>query len=169
MYPAYCKKKGMVLSTDFMVSAIIFFAIISLTYMTWNAIESKSTDFQHYKYLSQKAEYITELLVRTKGYPNEWNASTVRLPGLLDEDLYISNRKLDSLSAIDQSTLKSLWAINLYHYNLTISNSSATFYSIGEHVNDNATDIVSKSRIILYNNSDDLIETDLNFILWSEQ
>ena len=159
-------RKGMIFTTDFMISAILFFAVVSLTYVSWNTLESKSGDFQEYKYISDRANYVTELLVRTEGYPNNWNATTVRLPGLLDSNQYISTQKLDSLSQINSSDLKSMWVIGDYGYNLTIYNSSLIHYSIGTPVDDDASQVVSKSRLVLYNDSDNMIKTNLRFILW---
>lgn len=159
-------RKGMSFAIDFMVSAILFFAVVSLTYMSWQTLESRSGDFHEYNYISNRANYVTELLVRTEGYPNNWNATTVRLPGLLDSSQYISTRKLESLSLIDPSDLKSMWGIGNYGYNLTIYNSSLIHYSIGTPIDDGASQVVSKSRLVLYNDSDNMMKTNLRFILW---
>ena len=159
-------RKGMSFSTDFMISAILFFAVVSLTYMSWQTLESKSQDFQEYNYISDRANYITELLVRTEGYPGNWTPATVKLPGLLDNNQYISTKKLDSLSLIDSSYFKSMWALGDHRYNLTIYNSSSIHYSIGIPLDESASQVVSKSRLVLYNDSDNMIKTNLRFILW---
>jgi len=159
-------RKALAFSTDFMISGFIFFAILSMTYLTWNAIESKSIAFQDYRYLSQKAGYVTEVLVRTEGYPNDWNSTNVNLPGLLDNEMYISNKKLDSLMLINLNDLKNMWGISSYNFNMTISDTSNVYFTLGETLDGSEKQVVSKSRLVIYNDSNNLIKTELQFVLW---
>lgn len=80
-------------SADMLASWIVFFLIINLALITWNVSYENRTRLIEERTMRDQVVRSTDLLVRTGGYPEGWNASTVRVAGFapLDHQLNVSH------------------------------------------------------------------------------
>lgn len=79
-------------TADMLASWMVFFLIINLALITWNVSYENRTRLIEEQTMRDQVVRSTDLMIRTGGYPEGWNASTVRLAGFapLDHRLNVS-------------------------------------------------------------------------------
>ncbi|MFB6208501.1 MAG: hypothetical protein ABEJ69_04060 [Candidatus Nanohaloarchaea archaeon] len=163
--------KGQVFEPDFLASLAIFTLIIGMFLVPWNTIVSSQTRFDVEKEMKEDAIRTTTFMVSTPGYPEDWDANSVRIPGFASEDNVLDSEKLaafDSLSYQKQRRL--LRAQNFY---LELVNATGTLQVNGEpavygrsYVN--ATTVVPVEREVLVNDSGELKPVKFRYVVWRE-
>lgn len=126
------KKKGQVLSPDFILSIFIFTAILFLSYTIWNITYEKSVRFYKTEEMQRKAFYISNTLINTPGIPENWNTTDVRMIGLKNAgDDTLDTEKLISFKLLSYSESKSALGTGSYGYNINITDSVNNPLKIG--------------------------------------
>ncbi len=93
---------------DYIGSILVFSVLITIFLTSWNAVLSNQTEFDTEADMRRQARYTTTFLVTTPGYPEDWNSSTVQIPGFARPDNVLQGEKLDrfhNLSYEDQRRL----------------------------------------------------------------
>lgn len=81
-------------TSDLAASAFVFLLIVNISLLTWNLAYSNQTAFNEERDLRERVVRVSDLLVRTPGYPSNWTAETVDVIGLVSIDHVLDNRKL---------------------------------------------------------------------------
>lgn len=160
-------KKGQVLTSDFVLSLIIFFVIFEFTFTIWNMAQSKTIHLDEERRMQEKTAFITETLIKSQGYPINWNENDVILIGLSDESFILQDEKVKKFQNMDYEKIKNIFGIEDYGLNVTISTKNA-YYTIGKEIDDDALIIMPIKRIIILNNSGTMERGSLSLITWAK-
>ncbi|MFH1126991.1 MAG: hypothetical protein ABIG84_00445 [archaeon] len=126
------KKKGQVLSPDFILSIVIFTAILFLSYTIWNISYEKSTRFYKTEEMQRKAFYISNALINTPGVPADWNTSDVMMIGLknADDDI-LDTEKILNFKLLSYSDSKALLGVGSYEYYINVTDPHSKPLKVG--------------------------------------
>lgn len=159
--------KGQAVVTDLLIAAGVFILLITITIGTWDIYKIRLASRIEYDQMSMRGYHAIESLVRTPGYPENWedlaatNLDAVRMFGLADADHLINHNKLIALMSIqDTAKLKDILNIGPYSFLLRLKKPGPTeqiIYSFGSKpTNEKAA--VSLSRVVVYNDDVHLME-----------
>ncbi|MCW1296419.1 MAG: hypothetical protein OH319_01925 [Candidatus Parvarchaeota archaeon] len=105
-------KKAQVLSADLVVSIFIFTIIISLFFIFWRNVYNNLTMQEKFLELQYSAIRISNMLVKTTGYPSNWNSTNVVQIGLASEANVLSIEKLRVFLDINYAEIKRIMKIS---------------------------------------------------------
>lgn len=166
-------KKGQVSSPDFAASLALFLVIVVVSAMLWNATVLKYSQFRDNRFMQDKAFSVTDALIRTEGYPRDWNRSNVKLVGLSEGESHVLDPgKLIEFKSVANDTAKQSWGIGGYNYYVRITNSSGGIYVLDGTELEYGTlpagekDLVPIKRIVLVNDSGTVERATLTFMIW---
>lgn len=115
----YLKRKGQIFTSDFSASIFIFFIIVSVAFMSWNMAVNKVNEFDDYGLMQEKSQHVSDILIRTPGYPLDWNSTSVGIIGLSTQDQHVLDpHKLSELKLMDYDSMKSGLGISRYDFSL---------------------------------------------------
>jgi hypothetical protein len=163
--------KAQVWSFDFAVSVVIFFSVVVMILFSWNYTSAKHTEQVLFNEMESKAVSLSDSLIRTRGFPEEWNSTNVQIIGLADEENVLNETKILQLVGMPYNTIRATMGImnyNFYlgirHLNETVINMNGTDLECGEHPSlySNSTMIVPIERFMLFDHR----VASLMFILW---
>lgn len=100
-------RQGQAFLPDFLFSAAIFAVIAAVFLFSWNTIISNQQPSRA-DAMRESAIYTTTFLVSTSGYPEDWNASTVEIPGFATDDNFLQSGRIEEFSKISYSRQKNL-------------------------------------------------------------
>lgn len=100
--------KGQIWSADFIVSVVIFFSALAIVTFAWNHAASQSLEQRTLADMQTATIRVADSLIRTPGYPENWNASDVEQIGLATTPYIINQTKLEQFLALDYSDAKRL-------------------------------------------------------------
>lgn len=169
------KRKGQIIASDFLASIAIFTIILLACMSLWNIVEAKYDMFGENELMERKAYFITDMLLKTQGYPADWNSGNVELIGISSEKPHVLDEsKLIGLNATDYDTVKSIWGITDYEFYMKFVNSSGgTQKTGGGAINleygkapSSQRDLVAVKRLGLINYSGSFERTNMVFMIW---
>lgn len=100
--------KGQVWSLDFIVSVIVFLSVLIPLFFVWNQINLQNQQELLFEDIERMALSLSDSLVRTGGFPEDWNESTVSVIGLASGD-----------NILDESKVSSFLSMGAANYNMT--------------------------------------------------
>lgn len=156
-------KKSQAITTDLMLAMFIFIVLLAAIMMIWNkyaAAINKQTEYEEAQLMAYR---ISDLFVKTKGKPSDWekNASNVIVIGLADSDRTISAAKVNAFLNMSYNDSKKILKIPYYDFSFRINdmqgnNLTNTYGQINE------TDfIISLRRHVFYENEKAIMEFKL--------
>jgi len=163
--------KGQVWSFDFAVSVVIFFTVVSMVLFSWNYIGAKHVEQMIFNEMESVTVGISDSLIRTTGYPEEWNKTNVQIIGLADEENILNQTKIQYFVNMSYDSIRATLGIMNYNFYLgirylndTIIEMDGTDLEVGEHPASysNSTMIVPIERYMLFDHK----VASLMFILW---
>jgi hypothetical protein len=167
------KRKGQALASDFAISIVLFLFLIVGSAIVWNTTVEKYSRFKDGQFMQEKVFSISDTLVRTQGYPPEWNITNVRLIGLSEGESHMLNRsKLLVFKNIDYSLTKNIWGINGYEYYAAFTNSTGGLMSLDGTALEygllptGKRDLAPLKRLVLINESGNITRASLTFMIW---
>lgn len=139
-------RAGQLFTSDFIVSAVLFFTALGTVFYGVNTALDRQTQQNQRMVLERHAVQLTDLLIRTPGYPPDWNASTVEVPGIAQQDHIIDPEKFIGLRRIGHERLKELARLggDRLALNLTINGSRA---SIGGFTDQELALVTDRERL----------------------
>lgn len=155
---------------DFMGSILVFSAVITIFLFSWNSVEGNQQKFAEEDQIRQDAYYTTTFLVSTPGYPEDWNKSTVDIPGFASEsDNVLSAQKLLEFRKISYDRQKRL--LGARNFNLIFRNDTEIIELNSEDLDYgqkpvNASTIVPLTRNVLIETSDKSIDAEMRYLVW---
>lgn len=155
------KRKSQTVSIDLFMAVFVFIILLILIISSWNIYQVKIVERMAYEDIMVNAFQIADLLVKSRGYPLEWNSTNVEVIGLAASDRIISSEKLNSFFNISYSSSKELLNIERYDFYFQVKHINGTAAdSYG--LESNGTYSVSAKRYVLYENEKAIID----FKLW---
>jgi len=143
-------EKGQVSGYDVLIAIIIFllmFAIlrqIPISNLT-NAIDDVS--YNEMRIYSQQA---MDSMLKTNGYPIDWDASNVEIIGLSERPNIIDSEKVSQLLLLDYDIAQDLLALGKYDFNLMIDSvDNSKDFSYGVSI-PNDKEVIVIERVVYY-------------------
>lgn len=166
-------KKSQVFGSDFIMSAALFLIILFASVELWNMTAAKYSNHGSNELMQKKAFSITDTLIKTEGFPKNWNNETVKIIGVSEKTPQVLDRiKLLDMKNISYSNMKKLWGVSDFNVHITFMNSTGETISIngvsleyGQKPS-NQKDLVPLKRLVLINDSGTLIRSVMTFIIW---
>lgn len=155
---------------DFMSSILVFSVVISLFLFSWNSVQTNQQKFALEKEMRQDAHYTTTFLVSTHGYPENWNNSTVEIPGFVNNsDNLLSGDKLREFRDVSYDRQKALLGGEDFY--LSFRNSTAVMHLDSEDLEygekpESASTIVPIKRNVLVNKSGTVVDAEMKYLVY---
>ena len=155
---------------DFMGGLLVFSVVLTIFLFSWNSVEANQQKFDVEEQIRQDAYYTTTFLVSTPGYPEDWNKSTVEIPGFAsDSDNVISAQKLSEFRNMSYERQKIL--LNSRNYYLIFRNDTSILELNSDKLEFgkkpvNASTIVPFTRNVLIDKSDKLVDSEMRYLAW---
>jgi hypothetical protein len=108
--------KAQAWSFDFMASITVFFFMVAVLLFTWQYVTYQNDELALINNMENSAITISETLIRTQGYPQEWNDTNVQIIGLAVEENVLDETKLVSFVLMDYNYSKFLLGITGLEY-----------------------------------------------------
>lgn len=163
------KSNGQTFMPDFLGSILVFALLITLFFSAWNSVLSDQTEFKQEDEMRLQGRHTTTFLVSTRGDPEDWNSTNVRIPGFARPDQVIQAEKLEEFRDIDYERQKDLMkAENFY---LAIRNSSMVVkykgdeLEFGKNYSDGET-VIPFTRNVRLNRSGKISSAKLRYVVW---
>lgn len=100
---------------DFLASLAMFGVVVSIFLFSWNTVISNQGDFSRSETMRTEAYYTATFLVSTPGYPDDWNSSTVEIPGFASSDNILEHEKLSEFRDLNYRQQKLLLQASEFH------------------------------------------------------
>ncbi|MFQ3275176.1 MAG: hypothetical protein ACI9LV_000469 [Candidatus Nanohaloarchaea archaeon] len=155
---------------DFLASLALFGVVVSIFLFSWNAVISNQGDFSESEQMREEAYYTATFLVSTKGYPSDWNSSTVEIPGFASSDNIIEPEKLSEFRNISYRQQKLL--LQAQNYRLVFRNTSGIINLNGKPLDyglkpANPSNTVVINRNVLIDFPKSRKEAEMRYIVWN--
>ena len=170
------KRKGQALASDFTVSIALFLFLIVGCAIVWNTTVGKYARFRDNQFMQEKIFSVSDALIRTPGYPQEWDSANVRLIGLSEGESNVLNKsKLLEFKNVDYSVAKNMWGLSGYEYYAKFTDSegdlisldgSALEYGNNSFISSGKKDLLPLTRLVLINESGNITRAALTFVIW---
>ncbi len=133
---------------DFLASVLVFSVVLSIFLFSWNSVTAPSTGGSQ---VQREAFYTSTFLVSTPGYPENWTAETVQIPGLAVRDNVISTQKLRRFSQIPNQERQRLLGAQNYFLNTSVKDLPIVFENpnYGNPPPDNASTVAAVRRDVI--------------------
>ena len=164
-------KKGQVQSLDLFVSATVFIVLIVTLILVWDNFSKRLDAKVSYEDLSEKAIKITDVLVETRGVPDQWenDADKVNVIGLVSNDRVLSNNKIEEFIDMEYDDVKKLFNIEAYDFYFRIIDSNGAIIQVddndaefGNKPSLSSKFVITIQRVVLRGGSEFVLE----FTLW---
>jgi hypothetical protein len=155
---------------DFLASLAVFAIVVSIFLFSWNAVVSNQGDFSQSESMRTEAYYTATFLVSTSGYPDDWNSSTVEVPGFASSDNIIETEKLSRFRNLSYSDQKLL--LQAPDYRLVFRNNSQILRLNGEPLDygvepSNSSNVIVIDRNVQLNYENREENAEMRYIVWN--
>ncbi|MEM2955004.1 MAG: hypothetical protein QW625_03600 [Candidatus Nanoarchaeia archaeon] len=145
--------KGQVWSLDFITSLIIFLFAFLVVFFIFSYLNAQSAQQAFFNDIESLSLSISDILVRTKGIPEDWNETNVIAIGLASEENALNETKISYFFSMANSDYERTKAILTggYDFYFSLTDINGTSYgSIGSK--ENVSFVVPIERYCLYKN-----------------
>jgi len=156
---------------DLIASITIFVLAIALVMFSWSYASCQNQQQAVSNMIEKKALSVSDALIRTRGFPENWNTTTVIAVGLASEEGVLNTTKVSEFIDMDCGKIKHLLGIENYNFyfeiNDTLTNAAVETEdgknaTKGEFPAGWATAVVPIERYVLFGNR----PAKMRFILW---
>ena len=125
--------KGQLFSSDMIVAVFLFLAAVSAALFAWNSAIDKSVQTMQRQDMEITGTRILDILVKSPGYPIDWENKNATTIGLASYDRTIDANKLNAFLDMDYNRTKNIFGIpydyffRLGNYTKGINGSEAAF------------------------------------------
>lgn len=155
-------KKAQIFTTDFFIAFFIFSILIIVAMVSWNNYYIKITEINDYDIMMNKAFQISDVLVKSQGYPLEWDSENVQIIGLASEDRELSLDKVNLFANLPLNKSKNIFKTQDSKFHFSIKNFDGEILKEYGYNMTNAKKSVNVRRYLLYNDEEAVME----FTLW---
>jgi hypothetical protein len=157
-------------SFDFMASVIVFFLVVSVLFFVWQYTTIQNEDQMVFNDMENSALTITDTIIRSRGYPEDWNESSVQIIGLASEENILNETKILTFVQMDYETVKRILGIGAYDFYFQLVHLNGTQASSGgndllaglDPAFQSSTMVVPIERYIVFDHR----VAKLRFMLW---
>lgn len=164
-------KESQLFSIDVGITFLVFVGFIVIFVNLWNQNVRQLDESLLKQNLQEKISFYSDYLVRTKGYPEDWNASNVLLIGFAgDEENILLISKIEKFMTLNYTFARSKMNLNGKEFYLKIIDviNNKTLYSYGNLSYQSATNLIQVTRFCLVNDSTKLIPSKLLLGVWQD-
>lgn len=165
--------KGQAFTSDFVLSSMLFIILLVASAELWKMAESKYSNSGSSEFMQKRIFSISDALIKTEGYPINWTNETIKLIGVSEETPGVLNKsRLFQMKNISYPNMKSIWGISDYEIRLNFTNSSGSTITLGGEALEyglapsNKKDLVPIKRLVLINDSGNLIRSVMTMMIW---
>ncbi len=164
------------LSGDFVVGLVVFVVVLSFLLPLADDLWRQTSTVSEERHLQGQALSVSDLLLRSPGYPSDWNETTVQSIGLANEEHVLNSTKvlrfLNVLNA-DYYTAKSRLGLPSAHVNFSVTDKTGaplvlegnlTQYTRSEPPTSNAFSVKRLALVQLNATHRQLV--NLNVVVW---
>ena len=163
-------KNGQAVVTDLFIAIAVFIVLVTITTVIWDLYSIRLKMRQEYEDMMIKAIHISDQLVKSPGYPLDWeyrinttSQDYVEILGLSHNDRVLSNQKVEMFrTVIPNQKVKDLLKIGLYNFYFTIKERNGTIVLAKGNNPVGSFNTVNLARLIIYNGQPRFME----FALW---
>jgi len=161
-------RASQIFSLDFASSASIFMIFFVIFLLAYSRLKDETDYSERMRNLMLSSNKVSDVLVGTKGFPEDWTNETVETIGLASEENVLSSGKIASLADIPYSNSKALLPIGNFEFFLNLSELStgAPIFSYGIFPYNNSTSIVPARRLVLHSNGTGRTLAKLEVLVW---
>lgn len=163
--------KAELFSSDFFISILIFLTSLLIITFYYQNLQSDVYENNLRNDMYLKAINTGSLLATTSGYPNGWNRTNVKVPGLYDSGKF-NLTKFEELKNIDYNQARILMGTGTYNIFISLKNETGgviekpgVIYSYGTPIV-NAEQIVVVKRLGVVNLQGNATKVVMEVILW---
>lgn len=143
--------KGQIIAGDFMISIGVFVIILMILLPAWFYVSSQARNSEDRKNMELMSVVISDTMMKTQGYPENWTAQTVKTFGFADSERNLNISKIKEFKKIDYITAKKILGISNYNFYIE-------FYDRGY----NLTDGIVRSPVAYFATNEIKIRDMLN-------
>lgn len=162
-------RSGQLFSYDFIISATIFMFFFSTFFFVWDYLNRQIAWQSELRDIQERAALLSDVLVRTAGYPENWTSANVESIGLATgEDNVIDPARLFALNATNYSAARDVMGLGQRYEMYLMLNDAAnnTIFTYGRYPSSPKA-VVPINRYVLYDNSTSRPRAALRLVLWS--
>jgi len=138
-------RRGQAFAADFIASVVLFFAILLVVTSAWGRLQSDAAAASAHEALASFSFAASDNLLRSQGFPQDWNASTVQSAGFASsEALVLDPAKLMAFLDANYSAQRAALATGAYGFSLEFFSGNQTdlsgvirqpvaYYAVGEY------------------------------------
>lgn len=115
------RSKGQTISLDFLVSVIIFIVFMLLLIPVISNIESDFQDQKNRRFMETKIITVSDLLLKTPGYPENWNDVNVESIGLVTGE-QLNGSKMMILKTMGYDRVRSIIGLSGTEFYMNFTN-----------------------------------------------
>jgi hypothetical protein len=165
------RPKGQAWSFDFMASVTIFFLILVVLFFVWEYAAFQNADQMIFNDMQDRAMTTVDTIIRVKGYPEDWNESSVEVLGLASDENILNESKILMFVGMDYPEAQRLLGISDYNFYFQLihlngsqsyANGTALVAGIDPTLYQNTTSIVPITRLVTFDHR----VAKLRFMLW---
>lgn len=146
------------------LSLIIFFSAMISAVFAWNYISTDAVQTQEMKEMQLSVLTLSDSILRTPGVPADWNESTVKVIGLVNDENILADSKVRSFTNMSYSTARSLLGVYPYDFYFEIKDVNGTVYGNTTFpVSSDASIVVPAERYAMYNGR----IVKVKFVMWA--
>ncbi|MBU2638021.1 MAG: hypothetical protein KJ955_03545 [Nanoarchaeota archaeon] len=114
-------RKAQIASIDLFIAVTIFLILLGVVLHAWNIYNLRLQDNIEYEKMQLKAFHVSDLLVKSPGYPFAWEDSgPAEVIGLASSDRVLSPEKVSAFIAMDYDESKQMLKLSPYEYSFRI-------------------------------------------------
>lgn len=133
--------KGQLFSSDMIAAVFLFFIVVSATLFAWNSAVDKYVQTMQRQDMEITGTRILDTLVKSPGYPVDWENKNATTIGLASYDRTIDSKKLDAFLDMDYNATRKVFGMP-YNY----------FFKMGNYTKGlNGTEAVFARRAVIFN------------------
>ena len=146
--------RAQVFTFDIFISLIFFVSVFTI----WLLITNQLTEQASYSYeinmLDKKLQRASDLLIRSKGLPEDWDETNVKAFGLAEEEYIVNFTKVLNFNGSSEQKIKGNLGISGYNLYIRITNITGYDFpegkiEIGNYPSSEARVVVSIKRYFL--------------------
>lgn len=154
-------KKAQVVIADLFMALIIFAILLVAIVGTWNHYLVRADERIVYGDMTIKAMQLADTLVKSPGYPDIWDESSVDIIGLAVDDRELSTDKMHNFTNMSEAAIKEKMKIKNYDFYFSLKTIDGSI-NITHGSNISGTQAATIRRYVIYENK----TAELLFTLW---
>ena len=135
---------GQIVSSDFIISIAVFLIVLVILIPIFTRMTENMNERRFFEDMQTRLIYSADALMKTKGYPDNWNYTNVSRIGLADDSGRLNVTKIRYFLNINPETAKNALGLGGFQFNVSfyrgdyslmtgVAVSPAAYFYAGEH------------------------------------